>query len=534
MNKQTNDLANLEQMHKAGLLDEARVGYLALLRKNPREARAIHALGIIAAQQDKFPEAIEYLQKAIQLQPNDPTISLHLANILKIQGLFSQAVQVLQEALKTHPDYTPALNNLGSVYFAQNKFDDAIHYYRLAIQKQPDYIDAYYNLGLALLKKQNYSDAITAFETLLKKSPEHFAARFHLGCALAFQNKFSDALAQFLNIEEHHPNHIETQTNLATCYLKLGKLNEAKIHYAKAHELAPEDTQILFNLGVINMQQGNTDQAIQQYQRALQVNPNDFATHNNLGIAFLAKQHLGFALQHFREALRIQPNNTAIAYTVNALSQHQHLLAAPPDYVQSLFDAYADHYEPHLLTALEYQVPTLLHDAVLKIVKNKNPQWDILDIGCGTGLCGVTFKSMAKTLAGIDLSAKMLEVAAQKQIYDELITGDLVPFLETKKTAFDLILAGDVFVYIGDLEKIFENIHSVLREKGLLVFNAEISEKDDFKMNQSGRFSHSKKYLDNLAEKNKFKILHYSVVVTRTQNNEPVHGHLYVLQALSS
>lgn len=526
MNKKY-DLESLKKMHKAGLLDEARVGYLAVLRKNPREAEAIHALGIIAAQQDQLPEAIEFLQKAMQLQPNDPTLALHLANILKIQGLFSQAAQVLQDVIKSHPDYTPAINNLGSIFYAQGKLDDAIQSYQLAIQKQPDYIDAYYNLGLTQLKKENFSEAINSFEQLLKKSPEHYAARFHLGCALALENKFPEALTQFLNIEQYQPNHFETQTNLATSYLKLGKLNEAKKHYLKANELAPNDTQILYNLAVINMQQGNTDNAIQQYQRVLQINPDDFATHNNLGVAFLAKQHLGFALQHFREALRIQPKNAAIAYTVNALMQHQHLLAAPPDYVKSLFDAYADHYEPHLLTALEYQVPTLLYNAISPIIKNK--KCDILDLGCGTGLCGVAFKPVTKSLVGIDLSEKMSAVAAQKNIYDELITTDLVSYLETKKSAYDLVLAGDVFVYIGDLDNIFKNISSSLRENGLLAFNAEINQKDDFKMNQSGRFTHSKKYLDELAEKNHFKILHYSVVVTRMQNNEPVHGHLYVL-----
>lgn len=531
-NKNKQDHKSLSQMHKAGLLDEASVGYLALLRKNPRDVQAIHALGIISAQQDDFPQAIDYLNKAIELNPNDETLYLHLANIFKMQGLFSQAVHALQTALEKNPKYVLAMNNLGSVYYTQDKFNEAVPYYQHAIDLEPKYIDAYYNLGLAFSKQQKYAEAINTYEKLLQMSPEHFAARFHLACALMQQEKMTDALTQFLNIELQHPHHFETQTNLATCFLKLGKFNEAKAHYFKALELAPEDTQILFNLGYICMQQGYVDSAIQHYQRAVQIDPDYFAAHNNLGVAFLAKQHVGFALHHFQEAMRLQPNNPAIKYTVSMLSQHQHLLAAPPDYVQSLFDAYADHYELHLLNALDYQVPKLLRDAVLKVKNNFSGA--ILDLGCGTGLCGVAFKPYAKTLIGVDLSTKMLEVATQKNIYDEIINGDLLSTLKTKKSTYDLILAGDVFVYIGDLAAIFQSASEALQNNGLLAFNAEMNEQADFKMNQSGRFSHSKNYLDQLAAKNNFKIVHYDVVVTRTQNNEPVEGHLYVLQQTRS
>jgi predicted TPR repeat methyltransferase len=239
---------------------------------------------------------------------------------------------------------------------------------------------------------------------------------------------------------------------------------------------------------------------------------------------------VGFALQHFQEAARLQPQNEAIRYTVTMLSQNQQLHASPPDYIKTLFDAYADHYEPHLLQSLEYRIPELLFEAVRHSAPTTDVQWDILDLGCGTGLCGMPFKPLAKTLAGVDLSPNMLQVAAQKQIYDELIAEDLSTFLAAKHTAYDLVIAGDVFVYIGKLDELFASISQALRDNGLLAFNTEMTDKADYTMNQSGRFAHQKSYLDNLAEQHHFQILHYEKVMTRQQNNEPVHGHLYVLQ----
>lgn len=527
MKKTHSDIPAIRELHRAGQLDEAKKAYLAILRKNPRQVDALHSLGILCAQQENFSDAIHYLESALKHQPHDPVMQLHLANVLKIQGLFSQAATVLLNLLQSNPNYTPALNNLGTVYFAQGKLTDATHYYRLAIEQQPNFADAYYNLGIALARQNETDEAISMYKKLLALQPDHFAARFHLGCTLMQQEKLDDALDIFLAIEQSLPFHFETQTNLATCYLKQGALNEARSHYLKALNLKPEDTQVLFNLGVINMQQGNIDNAIQYYQKALQINADFFAAHNNAGVAFLAKNHPEFALQHFQEALRLQPQNEAIRYTVNVLSQNQRLLAAPTDYVKSLFDAYADHYESHLLTALDYKIPALLFDALSPFLFSS---MDILDLGCGTGLCGIPFKKFARSLTGVDVSEKMLEIAAQKNIYDELTTNDIITFLTDKNSTYDLIIAGDVLVYTGDAETIFTHAAHALRAGGLFAFNTEISEDGDYKMNQSGRFSHQKNYLERIAKKNHFEPIYYQVVVTRMQNNEPVYGHLFVMR----
>ncbi|HLB57224.1 MAG TPA: tetratricopeptide repeat protein [Gammaproteobacteria bacterium] len=377
--------------------------------------------------------------------------------------------------------------------------------------------------------QKNDEEAVTIYKKILEKSPDHVAARFYLACLLMQQEKISDALAEFLTLETQEPDHVETQINLATCYLKKGALNEAKKHYLNALSLTPDDTQILFNLGVIHRQQGNTDLAIQYYQRAIAAQPDLFSAHNNLGVAFLEKEHVGFALHHFQKALALQPDNKAITYTVTALTQNKRLLAAPTDYVQALFDAYADHYESHLLEALDYKIPEQLQQTLSRLTEPR-AALDILDLGCGTGLCGVVLKPYAKTLIGVDLSEKMLAIAFEKKSYDQLIAEDIMHFLTDKKAQYDLMVAGDVLVYIGQLDALFVQITQSLRVDGLFIFNTEISDEQDYKMNQSGRFAHNKNYLAHLAEKNKLAILSSQLVITRMQHNGPVRGHLSILQ----
>lgn len=533
MAKKNLDFETVNQLHRSGQLNEAKVGYLALLKSKPQDAAVLHALGILCIQQEQLTDAITYLEKAILYRPEDPSIALHLANALKIQGLYSQAIQILEKTIKNHPEYAPLYNNLGTVYYALGKFNQAIDCYQEAIKKHQSYPDAYYNLGLALSKNGKIFEAIEAYKTLLQQVPNHFAGRYLLAITLMQQENYESAIEQFLKIENEHPFHFETQSNLATAYLKIGKMIESKNHYLKAIELRPEDIQILFNLGVIYMQQGEVDHAIQFYQRAVQINPDLFELQNNLGVAFLAKDHIGFALKHFREALRIQPLNESIAYTVNALSQNQKLLSAPPDYIQSLFDAYADHYDAHLLNALDYKIPNVFQKMLTPFLPNEK-KLDILDIGCGTGLTGMLFKTHAQTLTGVDLSSKMIDVAREKQIYDVLIVNNLSTFLENKIEHFDVILAGDVLVYMGDLDHLFSLINSALRPSGLFIFNTEQGENENYKMNQSGRFSHQRTYLEKCASDHQFKIISYQKSITRLQNRKPVYGHVYILKKISS
>lgn len=526
-------LSEVRALHQAGQWDAAKEGYLAILKKDAKNVDALHFLAILLGQQDNFTDGILQLRLAIQYQPNNPVLQLHLANLFKAQGSLDQAVDVLRQLLQSHPTYTPTLNNLGSVYYALGSFTEAEHYYRLAIQKQPDYVDAYYNLGLTLAKQHKLEEAITHFAWIVDANPEHAAARFQLGLVLTQQDKIAEAIESFLAIDRVHPFHFETQVNLATCYLKQGAQEEAKNYYLKALELAPRDTQILFNLGVIYTQQGLMDSAIQYYQRAIQADPDFFDAHNNLGVAFLAKQHVGFALNHFKEALRLKPYDAAIQYSVQMLSKDQRLLAAPIDYIKNLFNFYANHYEPHLLKSLDYQVPTFLFRAVSDSKKLPlAPTWDILDLGCGTGLCAPAWKPFAKTLVGVDLSERMLEIARQKNLYDTLVENTIDTFLSTQQATFDVILAGDVLVYMGDLEKLFVLVQQALKPHGLFVFNTEISEHEPFMMNQSGRFSHQKSYLDQLTEQNHFTLISYKTMITRTQNHQPVFGHLCVLQVM--
>jgi len=428
--------------------------------------------------------------------------------------------------MKDHSEW----NKLGCAYFAEQKWLEAADAFQRAIESRADFIDAYYNLGLAQNKQGLVDQALITWRALLELAPTHSGARFQVGSLLMRQSKFNAALDQFAVIQKNQTAYEEALANMAACCLQLGWLNEAKKYYHQVLLLIPSDVQTLYNLGVLSAQQGALDEAINYYLRAINMDPDFFAAHNNLGAAYLVLKNREAAAKHFKEALRIQPSNEALGHTLAILAHKQDVAVSPQSYISALFDSYADHYDAHLAHSLQYKVPTQIFDMMHHVLKIPEYQWKVLDLGCGTGLCGQFFRASASSLAGVDLSERMLDVAREKKIYDELVKADALEFLQQQHAKYDLIIAGDTLVYIGDLAPLFSAAHQALKPSGYFIFNVEATDEKDWQLTPTGRFAHNKTYLDDLIASNHFHILSFRALTIRTQDSFPVHGYLYLIQ----
>jgi predicted TPR repeat methyltransferase len=203
-------------------------------------------------------------------------------------------------------------------------------------------------------------------------------------------------------------------------------------------------------------------------------------------------------------------------------------VTAPKDYVIGLFDQYADHFDEDLINKLKYKTPNLLLGAMNGIVPSGN--LDILDLGCGTGLVGSLLRPIARTLTGVDMSSNMLRIARQRQIYDNLVCSELIEFLQAHAKTFDLAVASDVFIYIGDLSKVFQGVRGALREGGFFCFSVEAGEGQDFVLRATRRYAHSRPYLRKLAEEHGFVFERLESDVIRQQNGIDVVGDLAILR----
>jgi predicted TPR repeat methyltransferase len=172
---------------------------------------------------------------------------------------------------------------------------------------------------------------------------------------------------------------------------------------------------------------------------------------------------------------------------------------AAPAYIARLFDQYAPHFDAHLVDGLGYRAPDLLRDAVAEVCDRTNRRMrfaQALDLGCGTGLAGAAFRDCVDYLEGVDLSTQMIAQARKKGIHDALHVCEIVAQLRgVLDRAFDLILAADALVYVGDLAPLFRETSRVLAPGGLFAFTTETHAGEGYVVGPDSRFAHAQRYI---------------------------------------
>lgn len=495
MSENLYDLALKAQQE--GDIDTAIRCYRDLHEKNPENMEVTLLLGILYGQQKAWSQAITFYKKAIAIDPNHENTFFNLALAELSEKRTDDAIINLQNTLKINPNHAKARRQLAQILQQRGEFKEAISHYQFSIHDDPDHVDTYINLGAALISTGDIMDAIQQFNKALVLDPQNFEAHYNLGAI----------------------------------YLNAKNLEQALIHYISLLD-KHSSPEIYYNIGVIYMYQNRQSDAIGFLRQAIDYDNTYFDAHVNLGVCYLKIHDIAKAAEHYQIAHNIRPNNHEISYLLDALQQKNTQNSAPKDFVRNLFDQYAPYFEKHLMEHLDYQSPQKLYDAVCKIIPAHKTNLVILDLGCGTGLCGTLFKKSSKKLIGVDISPMMVNEAKSKNLYDEIIIEDIVHALDHLKQN-DLILAADVFGYIGDLDKIFSLAHAALNKEGIFAFTIEKQDDSintDYHLEQTARFTHSAHYIQQLSKKYGFNIALQEEITLRKQNNTPLQGLLFILK----
>jgi predicted TPR repeat methyltransferase len=262
----------------------------------------------------------------------------------------------------------------------------------------------------------------------------------------------------------------------------------------------PEDGRSLdwFDLAVRLREQSRMDDAIQAYRRAISERPALSAAYEQLGKLLYREGRTGEAADLYREWHRVDPSHPVATHLFAATSGIDQPPRASNGFVLSIFDRAADNYDQSL-ARLGYEGPRLLVECADALLSPAPGSLDILDLGCGTGLCGSALRPWARHLMGVDLSPAMLKKARERATYDDLCCAELVAFLTDIEATFDLIVAADVFCYFGDLEPAMAAAAARLRSAGNLLFSfEELDAPKGFAMLEHGRYAHAPAYVEQV------------------------------------
>ncbi|GJE83765.1 class I SAM-dependent DNA methyltransferase [Methylorubrum thiocyanatum] len=244
------------------------------------------------------------------------------------------------------------------------------------------------------------------------------------------------------------------------------------------------------------------------------------------------------ALAAFERALGLDPED-ALGSRLHraALGGGDALAAISPAYVRALFDGYAPRFERHLVDELGYRGPEMMI-AALDALGAWNPSCaaqhfpNVLDLGCGTGLMARALAGRAGRLAGCDLSPAMLALARRTGLYARLAEADLVAFLAGEPAgAADLIVAADVFIYLGDLASALSAVARALRPGGLFAFTVQSPEAGEpgIVLGEDGRYAHADTYLRAAAGTAGLAIAEMRPAAIRRQKKSDVPGRILIL-----
>lgn len=282
-----------------------------------------------------------------------------------------------------------------------------------------------------------------------------------------------------------------------------GDLSDAADLMGQALELAPRFASAWFALGAIRAELGDCAGAIEAFREARASDPQD-----RQGAA-LCLARLG--------ALDVQD-------------------AMSPAYVRGLFDQYATRFDD-ALSRLSYRAPALLREAVEAACRVRGRRMrfgSMLDLGCGTGLAGASFRPYVDWLVGVDLSSGMIGQARAKGLYDQLEVGDIAAFLAAeaaRDASYHLIVAADVFVYLADLRPIVAAVARVLAADGIFAFTVETHAGDDVRIGEKLRYAHGAAHVRAAVADAGLALLELAEASTRTENGVPVTGLLVVAAA---
>jgi len=382
---------------------------------------------------------------------------------------------------------------------------------------------------IKLYSNDQIQEALDTAGALIKDYPNEAILYNISGACYASLGQMDTAVNRYEKALDIKPDYADAHNNLAITLQGLDQLDAAVERYKKALAIKPDYAEAHYNLGDTLHKLGQLDASVRSYEKAIAIKPDYAEAHNNLGNTLKRLGQLDAAVRSYKKALAIKPDYVVPQHMINALTGNTST-KPPKEYVKNLFDDYAERFDDSLVKQLQYKLPFLIKELILKLDPPRNKFERVIDLGCGTGLTGKELRDISNNLTGIDISSNMVAKTRELGVYDHLFVGDIVDILGSSKEKYDLFIALDVFIYIGELTKIFKTVRQCCNKNALFIFSIETQEEDGYSLLKSARYSHSEGYILKTASDG-FKLIKSQEVNLRKEKEGWIDGKIFIMQA---
>ena len=431
-----------------------------------------------------------------QTIPDDPfTQELQRIGALLAQGQAQQAAQALNQAQRQRPKDPrvfllamrlgdQAGNPAGAAAAAEQ-----------AVALSPGWHVALTESAMRLSALGQHPLALQRARQAIAQAPEEDQVLWRAAQVASYAGEHAQAVTWLQNLCTRQPDNVVFRYMLGEQLHRQGQHAEALAAFEAVHSLRPDNLDVLLAMRACAEALGQTERA-----RALA-----------------------------DQALALAPDDERARYW-HAHAHGQVPATQPADTVSALFDEMAPRFDLQLVRVLQYKVP----ERTAQILNELYPErrFNVLDLGCGTGLLGVHLGRIHGHIIGVDLSHKMVEQAARHGVYSHFYTVNVLDALrDTPAEHYEVITCLDVLVYVGDLTPVIPNALRILKAGGHFIFSCEAAGDDepDLVLRASNRYAHKAAHVERLCREAGFddvRIEHLEAL--RMEGGQPLPGFLVV------
>jgi predicted TPR repeat methyltransferase len=374
-------------------------------------------------------------------------------------------------------------------------------------------------------------EAEAGYRAILQQFPDQADALNFLGVVAHQRGRTREGIAHIERSIVMHPDHATAHMNLGTLLAAAGETQDAIRAYRRACALEPDEVGGFLNLGYLLDENARFHEAVEAFEQVLGLEPDHVDARRRLAEALYHCNRGADAAAAARAWLEREPDNPVAAHLLAAYSQENVPPRASDACMRAVFGESADSFDERL-GKVEYVAPGLVAQALHEHVGSARRDLEVLDAGCGTGLCGPILRAYAARLTGIDLSPAMLAKVRERDIYDELIEGEITEFLATGEARYDLIACVDTLIYFGALGEPLERFGANMTPGAHLIFTLEAleghAETGDVRLTGSGRYAHTLAHVRAALGGATLELVSSSKAVLRLELGREVDGHIVV------
>jgi predicted TPR repeat methyltransferase len=411
----------------------------------------------------------------------------------------------------------------------QRQLDEADRLYRQVLVLAPQQPDALHLMGVLAAQRGDYEAAHDWIWQAIIAHPNEAMFHNNLANVCVERGLVTEAEPLYVRAIELDGSRLDALSNLGLLLSRTGRPGDAETLLRRAVELAPSNPDFRQNLANLLLRQGRDGEAVQQCYEGLVVAPRSGSLRTVMVMAYTAMGLKDKAAEVLHAWIAAEPDNPFPRHHLPACTGQQVPDRASDAYVVSVFDGFARSFDAKLAD-LSYRAPELAAAEVARRLGEPTRSLKVLDVGCGTGLCGPLLAPWARHLTGVDLSEGMLRKAVARALYDDLILAELVAYLQNRPAAFDLLVSADTLCYFGTLGPFAEAARQALHGDGTLVFTVEAlpdgAPQPDFVLQGHGRYSHARPYVESSLRAAGLVDVQTQAVVLRNEAGKPVDGWL--------